>query len=286
MITSLPSRDCPKNSSTCRNADGQLNGPQEKSLGEGLFSSPFSEIDYGHRQLTSSENGRNHHNQTAGTTAIGVALRRQMVGRCRAIGGNNGPLCLFPRVGRRSCIGCQFFSCRSRGIQLYSVTRFRNGKITGRVKRISDQRSATCFADRISLSYHKKLASKFVSLPKDTLHEFGNISNDVQRRQDARSGRLSHRLFSGPSTAAAADGRRWRWQIVGPGQILLSEPIRRPVHRSHQPRGGHRWQWAGEADGRAHHLGGSLPSPPSVALLKCSFVVFQKSLPGKFSISF
>ncbi len=81
-----------------------------------------------------------------------------------------------------------------------------------------------------------------------TSHEFGNISNDVQRRQEARSGRLSHRLLSVLSPTAAADGRRWRWQIVGPGQILLlSEPIRRPVHRSHQPRGRHRWQWAGEA---------------------------------------
>jgi hypothetical protein len=52
--------NCPKNSSTRRNAGGQLYaGPQVKSLGEGLFSSPFSEIDYGHRQLTStsSENG-------------------------------------------------------------------------------------------------------------------------------------------------------------------------------------------------------------------------------------
>ncbi|EFX65552.1 hypothetical protein DAPPUDRAFT_117178 [Daphnia pulex] len=96
---------------------------------------------------------------------------------------------------------------------------------------------------------------EFNCIQQMILHEFGNISNDVQRRQDARSGRLSHRLFSILSpTAAAADGRRW--QIVGPGQILVSEPIRRPVHRSHQPRGGHRWQWAGEADGRAHHLGG------------------------------
>jgi hypothetical protein len=55
---------------------------------------------------------------------------------------------------------------------------------------------------------------------------------DVQRRQDAMSGRLSHRFLSVLPPTAAADGRQWRWQIVGPGQILLSEPICRPVHRS------------------------------------------------------
>ncbi len=140
---------CPKNSSTRRNAGGQLYGPKQNHyvkdffpphsvrltmvigslhlrllrmgktketiristirlfccvLSENLYISRVSIsvlwvvtqwFNLLYLRLTCWPIRRNHHNQIAGTTAIGVALRRQMVGRCRSIGGNNGPLCLF-----------------------------------------------------------------------------------------------------------------------------------------------------------------------------------------------